>query len=200
MKVLDHPYFYSRLMKFLGADRQELDQYIKPKKGDKILDIGCGPADILLNLPSDIEYTGIDFNERYIKSAQEKFGEKGVFIVGDIADYDLSFKESFDLVLSLGVIHHLPDQHAIKLLNDGYRCLKEGGKLVTLDNVKGDWIGVINKIALYLDRGKFIRDKNEYLALFSKFPDVKCNVIRSNLIIPYYYIICEITKNSQKNI
>lgn len=202
MKALDFPYLYSHTMKLLGADRtltEIIEQYIKPVSGDKILDIGCGPADILSYLPPDIEYTGIDFNERYIKSAREKFQGKGVFILGDIADYDFSFKESFDIVIATGVIHHLPEKEAMKLLSDGYRCLKDQGRLITLDNINEDWIGVRNKIALRLDRGKFVRNKTEYLALFSNFSDVHCRITKSKLRIPYYHIICEISKNSSNS-
>ncbi len=62
-----------------------INEYIRPKKGDKILDFGCGPADILKFL-TDVDYVGIDSNERYIQSAKQKYGSKGRFLFRTIGD------------------------------------------------------------------------------------------------------------------
>jgi len=40
-----------------------VENYIRPRDGDRILDIGCGPGDILEFLPS-VEYLGFDVNQR----------------------------------------------------------------------------------------------------------------------------------------
>ena len=43
-----------------------LAEYVKPVRGEKVLDIGCGPADILAQLP-DVDYTGLDISPDYIE-------------------------------------------------------------------------------------------------------------------------------------
>jgi SAM-dependent methyltransferase len=54
---------YSLGMWALGADharRVHISKYIQPKVGERILDVGCGPADVLEYLPS-VSVTGVDF-------------------------------------------------------------------------------------------------------------------------------------------
>lgn len=47
---LKFPFVYQLFNFLIGADASRLQivrTYIRPNEGDKILDIGCGPADIL---------------------------------------------------------------------------------------------------------------------------------------------------------
>lgn len=185
-------------MKILGSGNNKaifIEEYVMPSAGDKILDFGCGPAVILGFLPQDIEYTGIDFNEKYIKSAQEKYGSRGTFIVADVSEEKNNpFIGQFDIVLAHGLIHHLSDKDAAFLVKNAYECLKENGRLITLDNVYDEKLNPVNKIALKLDRGEYIRNKSNYLNLFSNFSEVQCNVVKAKLRIPYYHIICQVRK------
>ena len=57
----------------------------------KVLDVGCGPANILAYLPP-VDYTGVDLNEKHIAYAREAYGDRGRFIVGDVAQ-DLKQEE-----------------------------------------------------------------------------------------------------------
>ena len=176
MRVLDYPIVYSFVMKLLGScDSRPLfiNDNIKPNSGDKILDVGCGPADILKYLPNNIQYVGIDFNEMYIETAKRQYGDRASFILGNVNNLPKEFKNFFDIILIIGVIHHLPDNEAKNLNENGYNLLKEEGRLITLDNIDGDCIGIINKLALKMDRGEFIRNIASYLNLFTKFPNVK---------------------------
>ncbi|MCW6038508.1 class I SAM-dependent methyltransferase [Spirulina subsalsa FACHB-351] len=55
----------------LGASysRNEfVKKYVAAKPGDKILDIGCGPGDIIPYLPRGVNYTGFDVSTKYIKT------------------------------------------------------------------------------------------------------------------------------------
>jgi ubiquinone/menaquinone biosynthesis C-methylase UbiE len=61
--LLAIPFVYILSQKISGADkvlRYYVRQYIRPNTGDRILDIGCGPADILALLPKDVSYVGYD--------------------------------------------------------------------------------------------------------------------------------------------
>lgn len=53
-----------------------VENYVKPFPGMKILDLGCGPEDILAYLP-DVEYWGYGISEAYIAQAKTRFGNGG---------------------------------------------------------------------------------------------------------------------------
>jgi len=77
-----------------------IDKYVKPKDGDKILDIGCGTADILEYLPN-VEYLGFDMNNRYIQFALQKYGNRGKFFCKKVNLDVLDNKVLFDIIMAL---------------------------------------------------------------------------------------------------
>jgi SAM-dependent methyltransferase len=107
--------------------------YVKPVKGEKVFDIGCGPGDILEYLPP-VDYVGFDINPKYIEAAQHRFGGRGRFFCGDVGLSSLDEGAgTFDLALVTGVVHHLDDDHAGRLFELAHRALKPGGRLITFD-------------------------------------------------------------------
>ena len=85
--------------------------YVSAQPGDRILDIGCGPADVLTELPTDINYVGFDHSEQCIDSARKRHGARGEFFTGnvDLAHIDRLGAASFDIVIAHGLLHHLDD-------------------------------------------------------------------------------------------
>ena len=59
-----------------SAWKTYLDEYVKPAPKDKILDIGCGPADILQYLPV-VTTTGLDISPEYILLRQRNASDRG---------------------------------------------------------------------------------------------------------------------------
>ncbi len=51
---------------------------IRAVAGDRILDIGCGPGDIL-DSPPPVDYYGFDLNDAYIRFARRKYSGRGKF-------------------------------------------------------------------------------------------------------------------------
>ena len=89
-----------------------LCKILKPiyKSGMKVLDVGCGGGHYLKSLKdrldNNINYTGVDATEYYIKLANDVFSSYH-FEVGDI--HKLQFVDnSFDIVMCNNVIQHLP--------------------------------------------------------------------------------------------
>lgn len=161
-------------MNILGSSRtrcKNVSDYIKPMLGNTIFDMGCcGPVLILDYLPDDVKYTGTDFNSDYIQSARIKYSSKGEFIHGNVSEHkEYSFKESFDIVIAIGVIHHLSNDDATKLLATVYDCLKKDGRFISLDNVYDKKLSIVNKIALKCDRAADNRKKSNYLQKFLLF-------------------------------
>ncbi|HMP52580.1 MAG TPA: hypothetical protein PKD05_13595, partial [Candidatus Melainabacteria bacterium] len=79
--ILINPSAYRLFSKILLREKTRVryvEKYIKPFPGCKILDIGCGPADILEYLPDDIgEYSGFDLNQEYVNFASRRWGDRG---------------------------------------------------------------------------------------------------------------------------
>ena len=76
--LLSHHFIYSTLQKVMSATtfrKKILNNFIK-KKNSCVLDIGCGPAEILQDF-KNLNYYGFDVNSNYINHAKKKY--KGNF-------------------------------------------------------------------------------------------------------------------------
>jgi len=167
-----------------------LAEYVKPVPGDKILDIGCGPADVLNYLPA-VNYTGLDISPEYIYSAKKRFGSRGRFCCGDVGLAAIEGEQgAFDLVLATGVIHHLDDAQAARLFDLARLVLRPTGRLVTYD---GCYVPQQSRIARWMlakDRGKFVRTREEYLRLaLARFSKVEPQLRHDLLRVPYTHLI-----------
>lgn len=194
---LSFPAVYELFSRLVGAKKSRtihVNEYIRPKPGDNVLDIGCGTADILSYLPR-VDYWGFDINRRYIESAIKRFGDRGHFYCSSVSRREGDKKKDFDIVLANGVLHHLDDNAAIELFNASFEALKSGGRLVTLDNCYGEGQSRIARYFISKDRGRYIRTKNEYVNLATAvFTDCKASIRHDLLRIPYTHIILECTK------
>ncbi|KKR49117.1 MAG: hypothetical protein UT86_C0001G0089 [Candidatus Magasanikbacteria bacterium GW2011_GWC2_40_17] len=107
------------------------------KKGDKVLDLGCGNAVLYEILAGkSIDYVGLDVSSKLLNLAKKnissvkKNGERARLIKGDIVDLPFS-KNQFDWVLSLAVLHHIPSRELQKKsAEEIYKILKPGGRIV----------------------------------------------------------------------
>jgi SAM-dependent methyltransferase len=99
--------------------------------GKQVLDVGCGPGFWARHLSRmGAVYTGIDISSRsagLAKRSLEIFGLSGTVVNGNAES--LPFEdESFDAVVSEGVIHHTPNTQAC--IDEIYRVLRPGGSAV----------------------------------------------------------------------
>ena len=196
--LLDRPALYNLSQRLLGGSSAHyiyVNKYVKPDINDRILDIGCGAADILRFLPA-VEYLGFDINPRYINSARKKFGSRGTFLCRRVSKNAIGKTSAFDIVLACGVLHHLDDNDALQLFELTKIALRKGGRLVTLD---GCYINGQSRIAQYIlsrDRGQHVRTKEGYLDLASKvFADIKTDIRHDMLRFPYTHIIMRCQKD-----
>ena len=191
------PFIYTSYQKLVGGYRARklfVENMVKVRPNQKILDIGCGPGDILDFLPK-VNYQGIDLDNNYIEKAKKKYRNRGTFTCTGIAEFTLSEPESFDIVIASGVLHHLNDKESIKLFEIAYNALKPNGRLITYDGCYIKNQNLISKMFLKLDRGKFVRTKNEYEKLAnSYFSNVKSIIEEEYFRIPYTSIGMECKK------
>ena len=164
--------------------------YLQPATGIRILEVGCGPGTILGYLP-ECQYVGFDISSKYIEMARKRFPQ-AQFFCERVSQFSLARQSNFDVVLALGVVHHLDDEEAIQLFQIAYDALKPGGKLVTLDGVIRNDQSRMARWLLARDRGEFVRSEAEYVRVASRvFRKVKATVRHDLLRIPYTHLILE---------
>ncbi|MBI5599779.1 MAG: class I SAM-dependent methyltransferase [Deltaproteobacteria bacterium] len=194
--ILGMPAVYRLFGRLIGADRCRsiyVKEYIRPKSKDRVLDIGCGPGDILEYL-GDVEYVGFDMDARYIDAAKKRFRGRGAFFRGNVSEETIKEYSGFDIVLANGVLHHLNDAEAMGLLRLAKKALKPSGRLVTLDGcLAPKQSNIQSGIARYIilkDRGQYVRTEEDYVSLASGiFRDVRAECRSDLLNIPYTHII-----------
>jgi SAM-dependent methyltransferase len=191
--ILTFPTIYSFFSNIVGGHTWTLyvEKYVRPRDGDKILDIGCGPGDILEFLPN-VEYMGFDVSHRYIKKATKRFGNRGTFLCKKLSREIGKELSDFDIILATGILHHLDNSEALKLFDLAQSTLKPGGRLITWDGCYTKGQSFIERFILSVDRGRHVRTKDEYLALASlSFKNIKAYIRDDLLRIPYTSIILE---------
>lgn len=89
-----------------------------------ILDVGCGPGNMFNLLKPFGVVSGMDFSEDALRLAKDKGYKELQYGKAEQIPYA---DESFDIVVALDIIEHVPDdREAIKEI---FRVLKPGGKL-----------------------------------------------------------------------
>jgi SAM-dependent methyltransferase len=159
----------------------------------KILDTGCGPADILAYLPG-VEYWGFDISEAYINKAKARFQDRGTFYCKQLDWHDLDKIPKVDVVLATGLLHHLDDNDSLEVMRLAFQTLHPGGRLLTVDPCLDDAQNRIARFLVRRDRGQNVRNKVAYEQLASSiFPSVSIEV-RHQPWIPYTHCFMECGK------
>ncbi|MDD5445945.1 MAG: methyltransferase domain-containing protein [Candidatus Pacebacteria bacterium] len=120
---------FSRTREYLWEELKPLlDKYIK--KGDKVLDLGCGNGRYYSYFQKKkTEYIGIDNSEKLIEIAKKKhlFAD---FRTGDALNIPFPDKH-FDKVVSIAVFHHIPSKEfRLQFLKEVRRVLKDNGLVI----------------------------------------------------------------------
>lgn len=194
--VLSNPIIYSSFQRLMGARvfwQDFVTTSIKPFLDMKILDIGCGPADILAYLP-DVEYWGFDVDEKYINYARIKFGKRGTFQCKTLQLSDLAQLPEFNVVLALGLLHHLDDLTAEKITKIAFQALKAGGILLTIDPCFEPSQNLIARYLINHDRGRNVRDRTGYEAIVKSCFQNPQIVVRHRAWIPYTHCMMRCQK------
>jgi 2-polyprenyl-3-methyl-5-hydroxy-6-metoxy-1,4-benzoquinol methylase len=194
--LLSNPLVYSAFQSFMGAHKARqrfVANWVRPLAGMKILDVGCGPADILAFLP-DVDYWGFDISESYIDQAKTRFGQRGQFKCKQLQFEDLVALPQFDVILALGLLHHLDDPVAMGVLRLGHQALKPGGRLLTIDPCLAPSQNAVARFLIRNDRGQNVRHKEEYQALVDAVFASPRVEVHHQTWIPYTHCFMECRK------
>jgi SAM-dependent methyltransferase len=130
----------------------------------RVLDVGCGPG-TNAGYFSHSDYLGIDWNERYIRSAQRR--HKGKFLVADAEKLTVRPGEGFDFILANSLLHHIDIPPTNRLLAHLGSLLTEDGHMHIVELVLPPRTSIARGLAL-ADRGKFPRPQEEWRQIFSE--------------------------------
>ncbi|PZG21123.1 class I SAM-dependent methyltransferase [Nonomuraea aridisoli] len=140
--TIDHPLAYevSAAVWFLGARRAvftRLAAMVRPRAGDRILDVGCGTG-YLTRILSPVagpagEVTGLDPSPAMIQYAAARARGNCRYVLGGAQT--LPFPDgSFDAVTATLVVHHIPADDRPEALGEMYRVLRPGGRLLVVES------------------------------------------------------------------
>lgn len=201
-RLLDLPFFYNLFNKVLGKGGNGVlfsNNYLDDVRGKKILDLGCGTADILDNLQGESLYVGIDYNREYIIEDNEKYKDRQTakFHCIDLNTYSEKEEQKFDIVLMAGVMHHISDEDVRAALKDIKRILLPGGYFVSYDPCFTTKMNPLAKIICKLDRGKYVRHIDSYVRLQKEVWDVVNYEIHTDTLrfLPYSAVIFKCCDN-----
>jgi cyclopropane fatty-acyl-phospholipid synthase-like methyltransferase len=186
--ILSHPVVYEAFQRFMGAKRGRewiVRDLIRPFPGMRILDLGCGPAEILDSLPQDVAYTGYDMSAEYIAAAKAKFGARGTFHCRLLEQAEVATLDPFDLVMGIGVLHHLDDGTARQFMTLAQAGLKPGGRVLTLDACYAPKQNPIARFIISRDRGQHVRSAAGYRALAEGIFTGITGAVTHRVWIPY---------------
>ena len=119
-----NPLRYSLTTRFKDS---YINKIINPRKGDRILDIGCGVGYMIetFRQVAEVETVGLDISFESLSISKDNVG--GNFVLGNAEK--LPFKnDSFDKLLIADVLEHIEDDH--HALDEVCRVGRDGAVLV----------------------------------------------------------------------
>ena len=181
------PRIYDAVQDFIGANafkRSVLGGQIPSNRRLRVLEVGCGPGRNLDYLPANVDYTGCDLSPEYIEHAKARYGHRAQFYCLSVADLGKLNLEKFDIVMAMGVLHHLNDELVRSLARQTVPVLKDDGFFLAVEpcwTAQQSWLD--RKIMSY-DRGEDIRTIEGYACLLKEnFQDVEGSEADTALII-----------------
>jgi SAM-dependent methyltransferase len=189
---LSSPIVYELFHHLIGARRwlqRFTDEVIRPRSGDRVFDIGCGPGALLRCLPETTSYVGFDRNGAYIERARRMHGTRGEFICDDVGNFAGYALGGGDIAVAIGILHHLDDNLASGMLRSTANALKPGGRLITVDPCFHPDQSAIQHFVVSNDRGMHVRSYDRYVELVDAvFPEPKAVFQRG--YVPFPHSMC----------
>ena len=124
--------------------KKAMDGYIN--KDTRVLEIGCATGYYAMHYADKCkEYVGIDLSPPHIRIFTQKIAENKLTnvscMVGDAVNLEGIEDDSFDVVLCLGPMYHLPHDERNLVFTECVRVCKPGGNVA---------VAYINKVGVYV--------------------------------------------------
>jgi ubiquinone/menaquinone biosynthesis C-methylase UbiE len=107
---------------------------LKPKKGEKMLDLGCGQGIFSFELARrGVQVVGIDSSKKLIEIAKKRSEKYNIhYFVSDAAKLSVIQDATFDAVVSILAVQNMEDLDAVS--KETSRVLKKGGRMIWVMN------------------------------------------------------------------
>ncbi|SFD61557.1 Trans-aconitate methyltransferase [Paenibacillus catalpae] len=129
-----NPGTYDAQLGFVSKLGKGILDWLNPKEGESILDLGCGTGDLAAEITGyGATVTGMDQSEAMIISARNKYPDIH-FLVGDGEQF--SFDAPFDAIFSNAALHWM--KNAAGVIESVREALKSGGRFVAEFGGKGN--------------------------------------------------------------
>lgn len=175
-RLLDHPIIFNKVRYLLAGNQLELKQFIQKNliKYDckTIADFCCGTGDFSEICPKDSLYFGWDINHGFIKYAAHKYKNEmsKQFAKANVLYSQVIYKKRFDCVLLISSVHHFSNEELKVMLP---KIKKITRKLIIVADIIPNPPHLIQKFFVPLDRGRYIRPKEEKLSILGKYFNIK---------------------------
>lgn len=196
--------FYVALQRGVGADRLR-ERCLREAGlggGEFVIDIGCGPAYYLERVFAQapaIRYAGFDTSARYIAYAKRRFaarfGPRAEFHCEQFTPQRAATLPPADVVLLLGLLHHLDDAASRDLLALAASCLAPGGRVVTVDTCFTPGQSAVSRWMSRNDRGEHVRAPAAFAALAEEaFAEVRGEILGDVTRVPSSHWMMRLAK------
>ena len=161
--LINSPLFYIFFQKIMSGTSFRKKIIIKNIKNSKVkvLDIGCGPAEVLNYIPNSVYY-GYDIDPRSINYAKKKYKDNNHhFFCKKFGKSEIKKLPKIDYVILFGIVHHLNDEEVKNLFELCKKVMKKNAVLLTEDPILIKNQNPIARFFIKNDRGMNIREKRK---------------------------------------
>jgi SAM-dependent methyltransferase len=133
------PERYQRNASFVPELGRDVLAWLAPRKGESVLDLGCGDGALTAILAETCATIGVDQSAEQVAAARRR-GLDAFVVAGEA----LAFDNRFDAVFSNAALHWMRDADAV--IDGVWRSLKPGGRFVAEMGGAGNVAAVIGAL------------------------------------------------------
>ena len=164
--------------------------FLRPARGDRIVDLGCGSGRVLLwNQDAGADVVGVDASPFFAGEARERMD----LVLGDLRNLPFDDR-AFTKAYALDVLEHLSRPALEEMLRETSRVLAPGGALFVYSHVKRNapiagGLRLINRLAERLEQTGIIDlsqerlRKSDHMNPIADIPDLEAIVQRAGFRI-----------------
>ena len=115
----------------IGGIEADIAEHFGLRSGQAVVDLGCGSGRLAVALSErlDIAYTGLDVVDELLRYARTRCPAHYRFVLNQALTLPLA-SASIDFAFSFSVFTHLLQSETYLYLEEMFRCLRPGGKVI----------------------------------------------------------------------